>query len=190
MVFWLKHFKVICPHGISPFPWIKVRRQNFSRHVWASQTSISHHHSKAEPQGPLSAVPSRLTASWGHIHQLGKGENHSPGRSVARAWGGNAAAAAKLLQSCLTLCDPRDGSPPGSPDPGRPRQEHWSGCHFLLQWMKVKVKLLSCVRMNDLNSCLGTDLNEWMTQWWSYESLTLYTQRLLLCYSFTHSFKK
>ena len=29
-----------------------------------------------------------------------------------------AAAAAKLLQSCLTLCDPRDGSPPGSPVPG------------------------------------------------------------------------
>ena len=28
-----------------------------------------------------------------------------------------AAAAAKLLQSCPTLCDPIDGSPPGSPDP-------------------------------------------------------------------------
>ena len=28
-----------------------------------------------------------------------------------------AAAAAKLLQSCLTLCDPIDGSPPGSPAP-------------------------------------------------------------------------
>ena len=27
-------------------------------------------------------------------------------------------AAAKPLQSCLTLCDPRDGSPPGSPIPG------------------------------------------------------------------------
>ena len=27
-------------------------------------------------------------------------------------------AAAKLLQSCPTLCDPRDGSPPGSPVPG------------------------------------------------------------------------
>ena len=26
--------------------------------------------------------------------------------------------AAKLLQSCLTLCDPIDGSPPGSPVPG------------------------------------------------------------------------
>ena len=30
----------------------------------------------------------------------------------------HAAAAAKLLHSCLTLCDPRDGSPPGSPIPG------------------------------------------------------------------------
>ena len=32
--------------------------------------------------------------------------------------GSAAAAAAKLLQSCLTLCDPIDGSPPGSPIPG------------------------------------------------------------------------
>ena len=30
----------------------------------------------------------------------------------------NAAAAAKSLQSCQTLCDPIDGSPPGSPVPG------------------------------------------------------------------------
>ena len=29
-----------------------------------------------------------------------------------------ATAAAKLLQSCLTLCDPIDGSPPGFPIPG------------------------------------------------------------------------
>ena len=36
-----------------------------------------------------------------------------------------AAAAAKSLQSCLTLCDPIDGSPPGSPVP-----EHWSGLPF------------------------------------------------------------
>ena len=33
-------------------------------------------------------------------------------------WGTAAAAAAKSLQSCLTLCDPIDGSPPGSPIPG------------------------------------------------------------------------
>ena len=37
-----------------------------------------------------------------------------------------AAAAAKSLQLCLTLCDPIDGSPPGSPIPGISRQEHWS----------------------------------------------------------------
>ena len=30
----------------------------------------------------------------------------------------NLAAAAKSLQSCPTLCDPIDGSPPGSPSPG------------------------------------------------------------------------
>ena len=32
--------------------------------------------------------------------------------------GEDAAAAAKSLQSCPTLCDPRDGSPPGCPIPG------------------------------------------------------------------------
>ena len=37
------------------------------------------------------------------------------------------AAAAKSLQSRPTLCDPTDGSPPGSPVPGFSRQEHWSG---------------------------------------------------------------
>ena len=41
-----------------------------------------------------------------------------------------AAAAAKLLQSYLTLCDPIDGSPPGSPVLGFSRQEHWSGLPF------------------------------------------------------------
>ena len=41
-----------------------------------------------------------------------------------------AAAAAKSLQSRLTLCNPRDGSPPGSPVPGFSRQEHWSGLPF------------------------------------------------------------
>ena len=39
-------------------------------------------------------------------------------------------AAAKALQSCPTLCDPTDGSPPGSPSLGFSRQEHWSGLPF------------------------------------------------------------
>ena len=40
------------------------------------------------------------------------------------------AAAAKSLQLCLTLCDPIDGSPPGSPIPGILQQEHWNGLPF------------------------------------------------------------
>ena len=39
-------------------------------------------------------------------------------------------ATAKSLQSCPILCDPRDGSPPGSPVPGILQQEHWSGLPF------------------------------------------------------------
>ena len=43
-----------------------------------------------------------------------------------------AAAAAKLLQSCLTLCDPVDGSPPGSPIPGilQAKTLEWVAIYF------------------------------------------------------------
>ena len=48
-------------------------------------------------------------------------------------------AATKLLQSCPTLCDPIDGSSPGSPHPwDSPGKDTGVGCHFLLQCMKVK----------------------------------------------------
>ena len=49
-----------------------------------------------------------------------------------------AAAAAKSLQACPTLCDPIDGSPPGSPVLGILQARTRVGCHFLLQCMKVK----------------------------------------------------
>ena len=61
-----------------------------------------------------------------------------------------AAAAAKSLQSCPTLCDPMDGSPPGSPVPGilQARTLEWVAIPFSNAWKwKVKVKLLSCVRL-------------------------------------------
>ena len=49
-----------------------------------------------------------------------------------------AAATAKSLQSCQTLCDPRDDSPQGSPSPwDSPGKNTGVGCHFLLQCMKV-----------------------------------------------------
>ena len=54
----------------------------------------------------------------------------------------------KLLQLCLTLCDPIDGSPPGSPVPGmlQARTLEWVAIAFSNAWKwKVKVKLLSRV---------------------------------------------
>ena len=60
----------------------------------------------------------------------------------------HAAAAAESLQSCPTLCDPRDGSPPGSLVPGilQARTLEWVAISFSNAWKwKVKVKSLSCV---------------------------------------------
>ena len=58
-------------------------------------------------------------------------------------------AAAKSLQSSLTLCDPIDGSPPGSPVPGilQARTLEWVAISFSNAWKwKLKVKSLSRVR--------------------------------------------
>ena len=54
------------------------------------------------------------------------------------------------LQSCLTLCDPIDGSPPGSPVPGilQARTLEWVAISFSNAWKwKVKVKSLSHARL-------------------------------------------
>ena len=68
--------------------------------------------------------------------------------SVTLSYQVAAAAAAKLLQSCLTLCDPTDGSPTGSSVPGilQARTLEWVAIAFSNAWeWKVKVKLLSRV---------------------------------------------
>ena len=59
-------------------------------------------------------------------------------------------AAAKSLQSCPTLCNHRDGSPPGSPVPGilQARTLEWVTLSFSNAWKwKVQVKSLSCVQL-------------------------------------------
>ena len=59
-------------------------------------------------------------------------------------------AAAKSFQSCPTLCDPIDGSPPGSPFPGilQARTLEWVTISFSNAWKwKVKVKSFSHVRL-------------------------------------------
>ena len=71
------------------------------------------------------------------------GGRNKPNRSISRATGQNdreeivaaaaaAAAAAESLQSCPTLCDPTDGSPPGSPVPGilQARTLEWVAISF------------------------------------------------------------
>ena len=68
-----------------------------------------------------------------------------------------AAATAKSLQSCPTLCDPIDGSPPGPPSPwDSPGKNTGMDCHFLLQCMKVKIEsevAQSCLTLNDPMDC-------------------------------------
>ena len=77
---------------------------------------------------------------------------YSPGGGTKGPWLClmTAAAAAKLLQSCPTLCNPIDGSPPGSPVPGilQARTLEWVAISFSNtgKW-KVKVKSLNHVQL-------------------------------------------
>ena len=67
-----------------------------------------------------------------------------------------AAAAAKSLQSCPTLCDPIDGGPPGSPPWDSPGKNTGVGCCFLLQFMKVKSEsevVQSCPTLSNPMDC-------------------------------------
>ena len=71
-------------------------------------------------------------------------------RSLYEALWDAAAAAAKLLQWCPTLCSPIDGSLPGSPVPGilQARTLEWVAISFCNAWKwKLRVKSLSRVRL-------------------------------------------
>ena len=66
------------------------------------------------------------------------------------------AAAAKSRQLCLTLCDPIDGSPPGSHPWDSPGKNNGVDCHFPLQCMKVKSEsevAQSCPILSDPMDC-------------------------------------
>jgi hypothetical protein len=72
------------------------------------------------------AIVSSMDGLLSEVSQRGKEKYHFTYR-----WD-HAAAAAKSLQSCPTLCDPRDGSPPGSPIPGilQARTLEWVAISF------------------------------------------------------------
>ena len=87
------------------------------------------------------------------LHQriLSRGWKDSPqnGRKYCKLCD-TATATAKSLQSCPTLCDPINSSPPGSPVPGilQARTLEWVAISFSNAWKwKVKVKLLSHVQL-------------------------------------------
>ena len=80
----------------------------------------------------------RLSSSRAHLEMWKAEEDHG-------IWG-----AAKSLQSCLTLCSPTDGSPPGSSIPGilQARTLEWVAISFSNAWKwKVKMKSLSRVQL-------------------------------------------
>ena len=92
-----------------------------------------------------------LHSIWLHLYEILEKCTSLLGterKSVVVWFHAAAAAAAKSLQSCLTLCDPRDGSPPGSPVPGilQARTLEWVAISFSNAWKwKVKMKSLSHV---------------------------------------------
>ena len=75
--------------------------------------------------------------------------SHQHSRHCSKIFTAAAAAAAKSLQSCPTLCDPIDSSPPGSPVPGilQARTLEWVAISFSNAWKwKLEVKSLSQVQ--------------------------------------------
>ena len=65
-----------------------------------------------------------------------------------------AAAAAKSLQSCPTLCDPHRRQPTRLPVPGILKARTGVGCHFLLQCIKVKSEVAQlCLTLSNSMDC-------------------------------------
>ena len=69
---------------------------------------------------------------WGPLVLGVLHENHRTFQEVRTSFMSSAASAAKSLQSCPTLCDPIDGSPPGFPIPGilQARTLEWVAISF------------------------------------------------------------
>ena len=102
-----------------------------------------HESSKIPESGNFQCAPVWLTDDRVRYTRLG-------GSSMSKQGSNHPAAPAKSLQSCLTLCDPIEGSPPGSPIPGilQATTLEWVAISFSNAWKwKVKVKSLSHVRL-------------------------------------------
>ena len=132
-------------------------------YVWVRAYSVM-----SESLQPHGLYPARLLLSWDFpgkntgmgCHSFSRGSSQPRDRTRVSCTAGKfftdwatrkvAAAAAKSLQLCPTLCDPIDGSPPGSPILGilQARTLEWVAISFSNAWKwKVKGKLLSRVQL-------------------------------------------
>ena len=110
--------------------------------------SFSRGSSQPRDRTRVSHIVGRRFTVWATRKALKLAEPSSSEYKKGEAW--VAAAAAKLLQSCLTLCGPIDCSLPGSPVPGilQARTLEWVAISFSNAWnWNVKVKSLSRVRL-------------------------------------------
>ena len=76
-----------------------------------------------------------------------------------------AAAAAKSRQSCPTLCDPMDSSPPGSSIHGISRQEYWSELPFSSPMHESEKWMWSCSVMSDSQRTHGLQPTRLLHPW-------------------------
>ena len=100
--------------------WISLQSKGLSR-VFSNNTVQKHRSFSGQSSLSHYLFCSHSSPSTCHV-----------GCSRVRATSKTAAAAAKSLQSCQTLCDPIDGSPPGSPVPGilQARTLEWAAISF------------------------------------------------------------
>ena len=95
---------------------IYTKKKNLKKKYWGSSTHACGMWDPSSPARDGTHTPA--LGVWSLNHRL-------PEKSPT-------AAAEKSLQSCPTLCDPKDGSPPGSPVPGilQARTLEWAAISF------------------------------------------------------------
>ena len=136
--------------GSLPTPFMgQERHYTHKKAPWGSKVQGQH-----QPRGVLllpEAFTSRSILAEGYMSTQRRVLTNQPGRGRAKQYDWPAAATAKSLQSCPTLCDPIDSSPPGSPVPGilQARILEWVAISFSNTW-KWKMKVAqSCPTFSD-----------------------------------------
>ena len=137
------HSQFMCACVLNRFSHVLL----FAIQWWALQALLSMGFSRQEYGNGLPCPPPGIKPLF--LTSLGLAAGSLPLASPGKPrWVSSAAAATKSHQSCPTLCDPTDGSPPGSPVPGilQARTLEWAAISFSNAWKwNVKVKSLSRV---------------------------------------------